>query len=200
MNQHQVGEHILHFCSVKEPGAADDAIRECVSSEGLLQHIGLGIGPVEDGKISEIPCSLLLQNLPGDKFCFPVFVDSFVEQDVIPDRIIRPEVFPLSSDVVGNDSIGCAQNGFGGAVILFQTDDAGAFILIFKTQNVFNGGAAELVNALVVVADDTDIFILPGQQGGKKVLKVVGVLVFVDQDIAELPLVVVTDILAFLKR
>ena len=65
----------------------------------------------------------------------------------------------------------------GGAVILLQTDDPGAAVLLFKIQDVFDGGTAEAVNALVIVTDNTEIFVAPGQQAGQKILQMVGVLV-----------------------
>ena len=46
-----------------------------------------------------------------------------------------------------------------GTVVLPQADDQRILILLFKIQYVFNRSAAEFVNALVVVAHNTDVFV-----------------------------------------
>ena len=101
---------------------------------------------------------------------------------------------------MGNHRVGGVQDGLGGAVVLLQPDDPGAPVLLLKAEDVFNGGAPEAVDALVVVTHHADIFITPGQQGGQQVLHVVGILVLVHQDVAEFPLVVCTDVLIFLQE
>ena len=101
---------------------------------------------------------------------------------------------------MGDDCIGSIQNGLGGAVILLQADDPGTPVLLLEGQNVLNGGTAEAVDALVIVADDTDILIAVSQQAGKQILNMVGILILVHQHIAELVLIVPAHILVLLQQ
>ena len=114
--------------------------------------------------------------------------------------VVRPELFPLAAAVVRNDGVRRVQNALRGAVILFQTDDLRALVLLFKVQNVGDGRTAEAVDALVVVAHDADIFIAPGQQRSQQVLQMVRILILVDEDIAELALVIVAHLLKLLQK
>ncbi len=78
----------------------------------------------------------------------------------------------------------------GAPIVLLQADCPAAGVLFFKVQNIFNGGAAKLIDALVVVPHHTDIAPAPRQRGSQNVLKIVRILVFVDQHIPKLPLIV----------
>ena len=106
----------------------------------------------------------------------------------------------LSAQVVGNDRVGRVQNGLGGAVILFQTDDPGPGILLLKGQNVLNGGTPEAVNALVIVAHHADIAPVAAEQAGEQILDMVGILILVNQHILEFALVVFPDLRFLLQK
>ena len=54
-----------------------------------------------------------------------------------------------------------------------------------KFQNIADGGSAETVHALVVIADDADIPAVPRKQEHKLLLNVVRILVFIDHDIPD---------------
>ncbi len=66
--------------------------------------------------------------------------------------------------------------------------------MLLKAQNIFNGGAAEFVNALIVVTDNTQVFAFFRQQADKAILRVVGILVFVDHQIPEAVLIFLQNI------
>ena len=72
--------------------------------------------------------------------------------------------------------------------------------LVFKVQNILDRRAAEAVDTLVIVAYDTDVFVAPGQEGGQKILQIIGILVLVNEDIAEFALVVVPHLLKLLQK
>ena len=106
---------------------------------------------------------------------------------------VGPEVLALALRIVSDDFIRRVQDVAGGTVVLFETDGLRVFIVAFKVQDVFDGGAAEPVDALVVIADDADVHVLAGEEARQHILCRVGVLVLVDEDIAELVLVVFPD-------
>ena len=68
-------------------------------------------------------------------------------------------------------------------------------VLLFKRENVLNRRAAELVDRLIVVAHDADILIAPSQKRRQPVLQLVRVLILVDENVAELSLIIGPHIL-----
>ena len=88
----------------------------------------------------------------------------------------------------------------GGAVVLFQTNDPRAPVLLFKVQNVLDGCAPEAVNALVVVAHHADVLMTACKQGRQEVLHMVGVLILVHQHVPEFALIILQNILVLLQK
>ena len=88
-----------------------------------------------------------------------------------------------------DDAVGCVEDVGGGTIVLLQSDGLGAGIELFKIENVLNGGAAEAVDALVVVAHHTDVALRPGEQADQTKLRHAGVLILVHQQVAVLVLV-----------
>ena len=100
-----------------------------------------------------------------------------------------------------DDGVGRVQDVLGGAVVLLQPDDPGALVLLLEGEDILDGGAAEAVDGLVVVAHHADVLrSLPARVDGQQVLQVVGVLVLVDQHVAELVLVIVPHLLVLLEQ
>ena len=87
--------------------------------------------------------------------------------------------------VVGDQGGGGGEDGRGGAVIALQPDDARAGEILLEAQDVLHLGAAPGIDRLVVVADAADVAVRLRQQPQPQILHQVGVLVFVDQDVAE---------------
>ena len=74
------------------------------------------------------------------------------------------------------------------AVVAFEPDDPGAGKILLEAQNVVDVRAAPAVDRLVVVADAADVSRRAREQSEPQVLDGVGVLVLVDQNVAEAPL------------
>ncbi len=83
------------------------------------------------------------------------------------------------------------------AVILLELDQVLDLVVAFERRHIADVGAAEGIDALVIVADGKDgaaaRFALPRQQLEQIVLEVVGILKLVDQDVTEAHLVVVAQ-------
>ena len=90
----------------------------------------------------------------------------------------------LSSLIVGNHAVCRIQNSLCGTVVLLQTNDAAIWKLRFKSQNILDGCATKPVNALVIVSNNAEIFVLTGQKRYQLILRMVGVLILVHQYIA----------------
>ena len=77
----------------------------------------------------------------------------------------------------------------GRAIVALQPDHGGVGKVALEAEDVFDLGAAPAVDRLVVVADAAEIAPLLGEQAQPQILDDVGVLIFVDQDVAETVLV-----------
>ena len=113
-------------------------------------------------------------------------VEAFAHGDFFAVGVAGPKCFALTRAVVGNNAVGGRNNHAGRAVILLQFDDFGVREDLVEVQNVVDGRAAEFVNALVVVADHHDVVFGIAEQLCELELRLVGVLILVHQNIAEL--------------
>ena len=95
---------------------------------------------------------------------------------------------------MGDDGVSGLEDGVGGAVVLFESDDLGAGEEVFEVEDIAEVGASPAVDGLVVVADDADIGVRSGEHDHESELYGVGVLVFVDEDVAALFAVGLEDI------
>ena len=196
----EIGQHVLDLGPVEEAHTADDAVGNAVSLEGSFQCVGLGVGPVQHGDIFKLPALGQAEDLGRHKAGLVGLGVGLPDADSAAGGVLGPERLSLPAPVMGDHGVGRLQNGLGGAVVLLQADHLGRRILLLKVENILDGRAPEPVDALVIVAHHAEVLIAPGQQRGQQVLEVVGVLVLVDQHIAELPLIVGPDLLVLLQQ
>ena len=156
---------------------------------------------VEHGEIRKfLARPIAFEDFAGNKLPFVLLVIPGEIDDLVSLAVFRPQALAFPGSVVGNHLVGRFQNAHGGTVILLQADHPGIFVLLFKFQDVFDGGPPEFIDALVIVAHHADISISPGQQAAQHILGVVCVLVLVHQHIAELALVMLPHIAALLEQ
>lgn len=135
-----------------------------------------------------------------DKGAFLLLVKGVIHHNFFPGAVRCPEIFALSLCVMGNNSIGCIQNILSGAVILLQADHFCLMILLLKGENVLYCSASKAINALIVVAHHAEIAAASGQQAGKPILCMVGVLVLIHHHIAKAVLIAGAHLLVFLQQ
>ena len=185
----EIGQHVLDLRPVEEADAAEDFIGDAVTLEGVLHGVGLGVHPVEDGIVlPAAPHADPRQHLRCHILGLVVLVHGGVALNPLPRSRLCPQLLALAAAVVADDCVGGIQNGLGGAVVLLQTNHSRPFVLLLKGEDVFDRRPPEAVDGLVVVAHHTDVFPLPRQRGGQQILQVVGVLILINEDIAELVL------------
>ena len=97
--------------------------------------------------------------------------------------VLGPEVFLFSLGVVGDKRGSSLQDGFGGAVVLFEQDDLGFGIELLEFEDVAEIGAAPAVDGLVRVAGGANVLVVHGEHVGDDELGVVGILVLVYEDV-----------------
>ena len=197
----QVGQHILDLGAVEELHAAHNFIGDGVALQGVFQCVGLGVHPVENGGIPEVPSPVdPHEDVPGHEVCLVPLVKIGLYRHHVAAAVVRPEGLALAALIVLDDGVGGIQNVLGGAVVLFQSDHPCVLVLLFKIQDILNVGPPETVDGLVIVTHHAEVPVSPGQQAGEKILQVVGVLILVHQHIPELFLVVVQHLRFLLQQ
>ena len=129
-----------------------------------------------------------------------MFVVRYVYRDLGAVAVRRPELFALAPRVIFYDAVRGVQYILGGTVVLLQLDHLAVFELVLKAEDILYIRASELVYTLIVVADYAEVFMLGGEQADQPVLRVVGILILVDQYVFEPILVVVEYVLVLLKK
>ena len=186
----EVGEHILDLGTGEEVAALVNAVRHARSDEGGGDVVRQHVVAVEYREIA--PAAALLDALADrvrDIACLTLLTVRAVQLDLRAGAVVGPELLALASDVVADDLVRGIQNVAGRAVVLLQTDGFRVLELLFEFKDIRDGRAAELVNALIVIADDADVLIVPGEQAGQYILCVVRILILVYEHIAELVLI-----------
>ena len=113
---------------------------------------------------------------------------------------LRPKLLAASAEIVADNGICRIQNRFRRTVILLELDNRGIRHLFIEMQDIFNGCAAEFIDALVVVTDNHEIPISAGKQNRQLKLRIIGILKFIYKHIFEFALIIGADILIFTEQ
>ncbi len=185
------GQDVLDLPPVVELGPAHHLVGDAAELHGRLERQALCVGAVEDGAVA--PRQALrrveAQDLAGD----PGRLVALVLGPVTRDRVTRvadgEELLGLAAEVVGDDGVGRIEDRLGRAEVLLEHDGGHVGEGPLELQDVADVGAAPAVDRLVGVAHDADVAVRLAQQLDDLVLRVVGVLELVDQDVPEALLV-----------
>ena len=138
---------------------------------------------------SAVPLALQGLDLLADLARLLLAVPDAAHADLLAVLAVGPQGLAEPALVVGDQARGGGQDMAGGAVVALQPDDPGAGKIALEAQDVAHLGAAPAIDRLVVVADAAEVAPALGQQAQPQILRDVGVLVLVHQDVAELLLV-----------
>ena len=119
-----------------------------------------------------------------------VLVLGVVALDQLAADLLGPQRLWLAQQVVGDDGVGGIEDRLRGTVVLLEHDHGGVGEGVLELEDVAHVGGAEPVDGLVAVAHHAQVAVALGQQEHELVLGPVGVLVLVDQHVAEALLVV----------
>ena len=200
--QAQVGQRVFDLLTLIERHAGDDAVRNAAPAQRFFERATLGVGAVEDGEVA-VRIALPQVQVANGAFGLLRLVflrEGLHQDDVVALMVVRPEFFFELIFVVLDDRIGEAEDVFGRAIILLQTHDGGLGIVALKREDVADVGSAKGVDALRVVAHDTDVFMLRREHLGQGILGAVGILVFVDVEVRPTLLVFLQDLRFLLEE
>ena len=159
--------------------------------ERLFQHTTLCIGSVENSKVT--PRSMLrvvhLFEPIDDPIGLTKLVISKVTNDFFTLTQVGPQIFGLAINIVRDDGVCGIQNGLRAAIVLRQHHCCYFGKRIFKLHDVAKVGSAKAIHTLVGVAHHTHVVVQRTQQQHDLVLRHVGVLIFINQNMLKTLLV-----------
>ncbi len=189
----EVGHEVLDLFALVERESTYDFIGQIQFAKCLLHGAGLGVGPVEYGKVTVL--EFLVVFLLKDGGCHEpsllVVGGGFDQFDQVSLGVGGPyHLFELGLVLV-NDGVGRFHDGLGGAVVLLQLHYKQVRIVFLEIQDVLNIRTAKGINTLGIVTHHADVLVYCCQFFGDQVLGNVGILKLVHHDVFEALLVLV---------
>ena len=190
-HQPDIGQHILDLLAVVERRPLVDAVGNAAAAQRLFERLRLVVGAVEDRRF--VPriargAHLVAQILYDQLGLLAVGV-GFQHTDLLALVALREAPLFHAARIVDDHRVGRLDDRARRTVVLFQLEDFRFGIVALEGEDVFDLGAAERVDRLCVVAHDADLAVMLRQAADDDVLRVVGILIFVDQNIFELLLI-----------
>ena len=197
----KIRQNVLDFFSVKEALAADDFIRNTGTREIGLDRAGLGVHAVQNGMVAKL-CALfdVFTNYLGNMGRFVMLIICLIVVYFVAIAVFSPQCFTFSALIVFDDLVGCVQNIRGGTVVLLEPNHLGPREMLFKTEDVLDGCAAETIDALIIVANDADVAAACRQLPHKLKLRHAGILIFVYQNVTIFRLVFFQHVRVLFKQ
>ena len=207
----QVRQGVLDFLTLVEAGATDHAVGQAGTHEHVLEGSGLRVGAVEDCDVTGLHAVLIGKavNFTGDEACLGVLGFGDVTDNFRARAGGGPQLLGATVGVAFDDRVRRRKDVLRGTVVLLEQDRVGVRVVLLEVRNIADIRAAEGVDGLVGVTHDGQLGRGHGVRVGaavsrrlrvgadqfthELVLGVVGVLVLVHEDVAELAAVVVRD-------
>ena len=182
-----VGDQVLDLAPLPESNAADQPVGNATSGQHVFEGARLCVGAVEHREVGVTPVLRLAQalDLIGDELGLLDLVVSLGRDHLLAPGALGPQALGGALGIAADDAVGGVQDGLAGAVVLLEVHDMGVGVVLAELEDVADVGSAEAIDGLVVVAHDRDVAVLRRQQVDEDVLRAVGVLVLVDEDVAE---------------
>ncbi len=186
----EVCHHIPDLPSFVEPRTTDDLVGQARTHEHILDHARGVVRPVHhrDIAVGGVPVVDELVDGLGDEPGLVMLVVGDVTADQRAVTRIRPQLLLAAPLVPGDDGVRRREDVLGGAVVLFQKDRLGMRVVALELLDIPDRRTTEGVDRLVRVTDHAQFAgtrPLPHERGNQHVLGVVGVLVLVDEHMAE---------------
>ena len=194
-DQPQISQHVFHQRMIEDREFADDE-RNFLAGELLDEYVAVGVLAVEHREIAPFaPRRVQALEFAGDPAGFVFFGFQFDDADFFAFFLVRAQNFlgkVRAHCVLRDDLCRYAEDIRRRAVILHQRDAEFRRVLAFapageafqEKLEAAERSAAEAVDGLVIVADGHDVSFVAREEFQQAELRDVGVLKFVDEDIA----------------
>ena len=202
IKQAQICQRILDFLALIELRTADHRIGDTALNQHFLEYTRLRVSAVQHCHIAQLSTFIQLQLLHifNHIACFISFIVRLIVNDFRTVAVGSPQIFRLASAVVVDNGIGSVQNNLRAAVVLLQFHQLGIGVILFKIKDILDIGTAPAINTLVGIAYYADVSVACGQQLRQQILRMVGILIFVNHQIIKLALVFFSYSRIFLQQ
>ena len=185
-NHAQIGEGVADFRPLVKTKTPDDAVIQPDLDETVFKFAGLILRPHQYGHLIQ------RGTFAFQPLCFLAHAARFFRRvphaddaDFVAAFKLRPQRF-ADAFAIGIDKPRCGrQNMRRGAVILFQLDHFGAGKILLELENIGDFRAPPGIDRLVIIAHYADVLARLCQQAQPQILDLIGVLIFIDQNIFE---------------
>ena len=186
-DQAQVGGEVLDLGMVEERRSPADGVRHFVGAQLFLEHARQMVAAIEDGVVGEarVVFELVRQQAQHHRFRFILFIFRGKHAHRIAGPVLAPQVFLEQLGIVLDQVVGALQDALRGTVVLLQFDHAQGGIVVLQVAQVGRTRPAPGIDRLIVIAHHGDGGAVARQQLHHLVLAIVGVLILVDEQIAE---------------
>ena len=123
--------------------------------------------------------------LVGHDIGFLIVAKALDDRNLVADIIMREDMLPNLIFILVNQRVGSLDDGLSRAVVSFQFVCHQVGIELLESQDVGDISTTKRVDALRVVAHNTQAVVLPRELHHYHVLGKVGVLILIDKDILE---------------
>ncbi len=183
--QLQVRQRVLDFLPLVEPDAADDAVRDALAAQRVLDDPRLRVGPVEDGHRRVARRAHRRPRDARDGVGLLEFVIRQVVADLVAAGPVRPEPLLLAVAVLTDDRGRGIQDDLRRPIVALEAHHPRFGVVGLEVHDVPQVRAPPLVDRLVRVADDAEIAVGFGEPAHQQILRPVRVLVLVHEQEAE---------------
>ncbi|MNV01748.1 hypothetical protein D3C71_919660 [compost metagenome] len=200
--QLEVGHDVLDLGAGEKRGAARDTVGNAVGHQRLLEDARLMVAPIEDGVILKPGAvhELVAHQLGGDTLRLVLLILGKQHLDRHPVVELGEERLVIDVGVVGDQNVGALEDAFLGAVVLLQLDELEAGKILVQQHQILRLGTAPGVDGLVIVPHHGKTGPLADNLLHQLVLAGVGVLILIDQQVADLVLPAGPHLLVVLQQ
>ena len=144
------------------------------------------VAAIEDGVVAVTPAMLeaMRHEAADHAFGFGFVVGRRRNSDRIAVTVLAPELLVEELRIVRDERVRRTQDAHRRPVILLELDHLDRRKVLRQLAQVVDRRATPAIDRLVVVADDGERSALPHEQPNEPVLRGIGVLVFVDEEVA----------------
>ena len=197
----EVRDRVLDFLTLIETRTTDDAIGQPERDEAVFEGAHLERRAHQDRDLVELvpplggPLDLL-----ADRARLFLVVPYAQYGDPVTLGAIGEKGLAKTAGIVSDQLRRSAENVPSRAIVAFETDHGSARKILLEAQDVVDLGTTPAVDRLVVVADAAEVRRSLRDQTQPLVLDDVGILVFVDENVAKAPLVIGEHIRVFAEQ
>ena len=186
-HQSEIGDDVFNFLSLIKAQSAINAIRNVLLSHFLLKRAALRVSAIKNGKIVEFATILALDSFDvfahNQRFLFIRI--GRLQNNLVAFIVLAENILFNLPCIMPYQAVGRLNDALGGTIVLFQLEESAVGVNLLKVQNVVDICSTKSIDALRVIANNTNTLVLASQLKNDALLGIIGVLILVDQYILE---------------